>query len=159
MKPQIHTTGIIELLQRGGVYPRIEGTSPPAVLGNFIEKLTLPPGLPGDRLLSAVLEREILMPTAVGHGIALPHPKNPLAPDPQEQLVAVAFLSQPVDWQALDREPVHTAILIVSASVKLHLNTLSWINFLCQQGEFQALLKNQAPQERLIRAIQGFITG
>ncbi|MDR2501258.1 MAG: PTS sugar transporter subunit IIA [Treponema sp.] len=157
MDTQAHTQGIIELLRRGGAHQGIQGAAPAEVLKNFIAKVPLPAGLEQARLVSAVLERELLMPTGIGRGIALPHPKNPLTTDTQEQLVAVAFLSQPVDWRALDGEPVHTAILIISASIKLHLNTLSWINFLCQQPHFQSLLKNQAPLEALIKAVQGFM--
>jgi PTS system nitrogen regulatory IIA component len=134
------------------------------VITQLIGKLTLPsgsgPSLPPasaidrDQLLEAVLEREALMPTAVGCGIALPHPRNPLVSSPSEEFVTVAFLKQPVDWQALDGKPVHTVMLIVSASAKLHLHTLSRINFFCRQEASQALFENRAPADRIIRAIK-----
>jgi PTS system nitrogen regulatory IIA component len=93
------------------------------------------------------------MSTAVGHGISLPHPRNPLITDTHEQFVAIAFPKRNVDWSALDGAPVHTVILIVSASAKLHLRTLSQINFFCQQESFRALLENRASREEIIKVI------
>jgi PTS system nitrogen regulatory IIA component len=93
------------------------------------------------------------MPTSLGHGIALPHPRNPLITDVGEQLVALGFLEQPVDWRALDGEPVHTVLLVLSASAKLHLHTLSRINYFCQQEDFRAMLTGRAPKEAIIGVI------
>jgi PTS system nitrogen regulatory IIA component len=93
------------------------------------------------------------MSTAVGKGIALPHPRTPLITDPQEQRVIIAFLDREVDWKALDGEAVHTVMLIVSASTKLHLHTLSAINFLCRQETFYSALKNRLAEEEIIRAV------
>ncbi|MDR1948218.1 MAG: PTS sugar transporter subunit IIA [Spirochaetaceae bacterium] len=145
--------GLIELVRRGGVFRDIEGALPKDVITNLINVLRLPPQVNRDRLLEAALEREALMPTSVGHGIALPHPRNPLISDAAMQLVAIAFLARPVDWFALDGEPVHTVLFILSASAKLHLHTLSRINFFCQQESFRNLLINRSSGEEIIRVI------
>jgi PTS system nitrogen regulatory IIA component len=145
--------GLVELIQRGGVYRDIPGATPRDVL-TYLSELSLPAVVDRNRLLAAVLEREALMPTAVGHGIALPHPRNPLITDERQQFVSIAFLQKPVDWSALDGEPVHTLILIVSASAKLHLHTLSQINFLCHQEGFRDMLKDRPSQAEIIKIIQ-----
>ncbi|MDR3145303.1 MAG: PTS sugar transporter subunit IIA [Treponema sp.] len=144
---------LIDLVRRGGVFRDIEGADPREVITNLIGFIRLPAPVDRDRLLKAVLEREALMPTSVGHGIALPHPRNPLVTEVSGQLVSVAFLRRPVDWFALDGEPVHTALFILSASAKLHLHTLSRINFFCQQENFRNLLLNRASGEEIIRVI------
>jgi PTS system nitrogen regulatory IIA component len=59
-----------------------------------------------------------------------------------------------VDWKALDGKPVHTALLIVSASAKLHLHTLSRINFFCQQEGFRELLERRADLEEITKTIR-----
>jgi PTS system nitrogen regulatory IIA component len=105
-------------------------------------------------LLKAVLEREALMSTAVGSGIALPHPRQPFITDPAEQFVTVAYTEQGLNWQALDGKPVHTVILIISASAKMHLHTLSWINFFCRQESFRAQLENRAPAADILKTIE-----
>jgi PTS system nitrogen regulatory IIA component len=164
---------LIDLISRGGVYYHVPGTGPREVITGLIDLIELPPpampletrltrtslkiakpaALDKELLLEAVLEREALMPTAVGHGIALPHPRNPVIPEGGEQFVAIAFLENTVDWKALDGESVHTMLLIVSASAKLHLHTLSQINYFCQQESFRELLKSRASREDIIRVI------
>lgn len=145
--------GLTGLLKRGGVYYGIPGSVPRDAITALIRAVKLPADIEQRRLLEAVLEREALMPTALGRGIALPHPRNPLITGISEQFVALGFFKQPVDWQALDGEPVHTALLIVSASAKLHLHTLSRVNFFCQQPEFRAMLASRAPEGEIIRFI------
>jgi PTS system nitrogen regulatory IIA component len=179
-KPKVEN-GLIDLITRGGVLYQVPGTTPKEVITGIVETIRLPEALLAEppasappvaggskpagplvkptkaersRLLDAVLEREALMSTAVGHGIALPHPRNPLITDRDDQFVTIAFLKEPVDWHSLDGEPVRTAILIISASPKLHLNTLSRLNFFCQQERFRALLAACAPQEEIIDVIR-----
>ncbi|MDR2069073.1 MAG: PTS sugar transporter subunit IIA [Spirochaetaceae bacterium] len=144
---------LVALIKRGGVFYDVPGTMPKEVLTNLTGLISPPVFADKKLLLDAVLEREALMPTTVGHGIALPHPRNPLLTDPQAQFVSIAFLKQPVDWKALDGEAVHTMILIVSASAKLHLDTLSKINFFCQQDSFRSLMQGRASREEIMRVI------
>ncbi|MDR1636088.1 MAG: PTS sugar transporter subunit IIA [Treponema sp.] len=141
------------LVERGGIFYGIPGTSPEKILTGLISRLPGEIAPQGDLLLKAVLEREALMSTGIGRGIALPHPRNPLITDENKQFVAIAFPEIPVDWKALDGRAVHAALLIVSASARLHLHTLSKINFLCRQEEFLELLQNRAPQKAIITAI------
>ncbi|MDR3114529.1 MAG: PTS sugar transporter subunit IIA, partial [Treponema sp.] len=137
MKECIEEHGLITLIQRGGICPNIPGTNPLEVLTHMIRTVPLPPSIKQEDLLKAVLEREALMSTALGKGIALPHPRNPIITCPEEQCVIIGFLRQPVDWNAPDGIGVHTLLLIVSSSPKSHLHTLSQITFLCQQESFQ----------------------
>lgn len=60
-------------------------------------------GIPADLALEALLERESLGPTGVGHGVALPHArvKN------LDHVVAVFLrVERPLDFDAADRHPV-----------------------------------------------------
>jgi PTS system nitrogen regulatory IIA component len=145
--------GLCHLIRRGGVLYHAGGTTPTECLTRMIQALDAPAPIDRGLLLKAVLEREALMSTAVGYGIALPHPRNPLITDPACQFVTTAFFDSPVGWQALDGEPVHTAMLIVSASAQLHLVTLSRINFLCRQESFRRLMKNRESPEIIAAAI------
>lgn len=148
---------LFTLVGRGGVYYQIPGDNSREALTSLIDMLKLPPSLDEavnrGELLKAVLEREALMTTAVGRGIALPHPRNPLVTETGLQFVAIAFPATPVGWHALDGEPVRTLILIVSASAKQHLHTLSRINYFCQHSDFRALLESRAPKEAITQAI------
>ncbi|MDR2258519.1 MAG: PTS sugar transporter subunit IIA, partial [Treponema sp.] len=104
-------------------------------------------------LLKAVLEREALMSTGIGKGIALPHPRNPVISGREQQFVRIAFPACPVNWNALDGNMIHTVMLIAAASAKEHLHILSKLNFLCQQENFYLLLRDRASRDE----ITGFI--
>jgi PTS system nitrogen regulatory IIA component len=142
------------LIEKGGIYYKVPGTSPKEVLSVLIGFLPHQEAIQNEALLNAVLEREALMSTAIGRGIALPHPRNPAVSKSEDQFAALAFLEHPVNWNALDGKPVDVLLLIVSASAKLHLHTLSKITFFCQQDAFLELLKKRASKEDIIRFIK-----
>lgn len=60
-------------------------------------------GLNGARVVEALMERETLGPTGVGHGVALPHARL-------RELATVTgvfiLLEKPVEFEAVDRQPV-----------------------------------------------------
>ncbi|MDR1901450.1 MAG: PTS sugar transporter subunit IIA [Treponema sp.] len=145
--------GLAALIRRGGIYYDVLGNNPHEILANIINEADVPVSLDREKLLEAVLERECLMSTAIGGGIALPHPRNPLISAPEEQFVCIAFPQNPPDWNSLDGQNVHTVFLIVSASAKLHLHILSEINYFCRQEKFFELLKRRVSQEELVRMI------
>jgi PTS system nitrogen regulatory IIA component len=145
--------GFADLVEKGGVFYGIRGTNPREVISGVID--ALPPSLFAEKaaLLEAVLEREALMSTGIGGGIALPHPRNPMAAG-DGQFVTIAFPASAIDWNALDGGPVSTVMLIVSASAKLHLHTLSRINFLCRQESFARLLERRGSRDEIIAAVR-----
>jgi PTS system nitrogen regulatory IIA component len=145
---------LISLLDRGGIFYEVPGTTVKDFMNHVIEMLDFPPELNKENVLQAVLEREQLMSTGIGNGIALPHPRNPLAEKPEHQSISIGFPKTDINWKALDGKPVHAVILIVSASPKLHLHTLSKVSFLCRQESFAKLLQDCAPAEAIRDAIR-----
>ncbi|EPX77597.1 PTS sugar transporter subunit IIA [Litoreibacter arenae] len=60
-------------------------------------------GIPVDLALEALLERESLGPTGVGHGVALPHARV----KDLDRVVAVFLrVEKPLDFDSADRQPV-----------------------------------------------------
>jgi nitrogen PTS system EIIA component len=137
------------LIERGGVYYNVGGATPMDALRIGVRSLVLPKGIDGDLLLTAVLERESLMPTAIGNGVAIPHPRSPIVSDPALQRVAVLFLKTPISYNALDRKPVSVLFLIMSADARTHLAVLAAISHLCQRRDFQDLLAARPSREEL----------
>ena len=139
------------LIERGGVHYDVPGAN----RNEFLSTLTglLPAGPDPEHLYREILEREALVSTGVGRGIALPHPRSP---DNENggPFVSLAFPGQPLDWNTQDGSRVHTVFLIVSSSAKQHLNVLSKINFLCQQEKFYSLIYSRASPESIITAIR-----
>lgn len=60
-------------------------------------------GLNADASVEALVERESLGPTGVGHGVALPHAR---LPGLERVIGAFLLLEKPVDFDAIDRQPV-----------------------------------------------------
>ncbi len=60
-------------------------------------------GLRASQAVEALMERESLGPTGVGHGVALPHAR---LPDLEHVVGAFIRLEKPVDFDAVDRQPV-----------------------------------------------------
>jgi PTS system nitrogen regulatory IIA component len=142
-----------ELLKRGGIFYSVPGVTVQETLKFLVEKFPLPNTVSPQDLLKAMLEREALMSTCIGNGIAIPHPRNPMAQEPQDQFTCLAFLEHEVDWKALDGKAVDTLIIIVAASAKFHLQTLSAVSYFSRQDAFQKLIRERAQQETLLKYI------
>lgn len=147
-------TSLAGLIEQGGVYHQVAGAYPREILAEIINLIPARPPLNKEALLQAVLERETLMSTAIGKGIALPHPRTPLLGEGEAPFVVLAFPVQALEWNTPDGSKVRAIFLIVSASAKQHLNTLSKINFLCHQEAFYSLIQAQAPKEKIIAALR-----
>lgn len=147
------TVSLAQLIDRGGVYYNIGGSSPVEVLSEATKAMNLPKGLDRESLLTAILEREALMPTALGHGVAIPHPRNSMLTDPAAQRVAVFFLKAPVSYNALDRKPVTVLFLILSSDARSHLATLAGVSHLCQHPDFLDFLARRPSKEELVARI------
>ena len=84
-------------------------------------------GLDAGSVVDALLERESLGPTGVGHGVALPHARM----DGIEEVCgAVVLLEKPVDFDAVDRQPVDLVFALFApreAGVE-HLKALALIS-------------------------------
>ena len=150
---------LASLIDRGGIYYNVSGANPRELLAEAIKLLPSIPSLDPKDLYREILEREALVSTGIGRGIALPHPRSLLVGEDGEPLaalplVAIVFPVQPLDWNTPDGSKVHTVFLLVSSSVQQHLDTLSKINFLCQQEKFHFLIKERSLPEKIIAAIR-----
>lgn len=102
-------------------------------------------GLNKHAVLKALLDREKLGTTGIGHGVAIPHGKVKGLTD-----IKVFFgrSVKGVDFQSMDNMPVHLFFMIVTPenSATAHLKILASISH---------LLKNQEFRVRLIKASTG----
>ena len=80
---------IIDLIQKGTVLLNVEGSSPKEVYKNVVDKIEYPKGLTPENLYTELCQREDLMSTAVGNGIALPHSRYPILKNSDDQRIIV----------------------------------------------------------------------
>ena len=109
-------------------------------------------------LLDAVLERERMASTGLGHGLAVPHPRKPPTELIEEAVVSVVFPDGPLDWAALDGEPVHTIFLLLSPSAPVHLQILSGVAHRLRSPGLPGFLRERPNQARLVERLRALRT-
>lgn len=145
---------ITRLVEKGGILQKVKGNNPSAAISYAVSLMTPPAGLTQEKILTSLIEREEMMHTAVGCGIAIPHPRNPVVTDVENESVTACLLDKSVPFSAMDGEPVHTMFIVLSANPNRHLEILSKLLYLCQQQDFTAMLKAGGPPKDIISYIE-----
>lgn len=143
---------LVDGLLNGGIFYRIEGSDRNSVLKATVDLLRLPEATDRDFLYQALLARETLQSTGIGNGIAVPHVRNPLIVEVNKPLVCLCFLDRPVDFQAMDGQPVFVLFTLVTPSVRAHLHLLSRISFALRDTAFRQVLIQQGSREEILDA-------
>ena len=109
------------------------------------------PGYPDRRFLTkAMIDRERASPTAMGNGLAFPHPLADAIGLVSEAFVAIAYPRFPLLWGAADGIPVRAAFFVVCSDRRYHLLTLSALAKLCSRNDVRAALMDEAPVAEII---------
>lgn len=143
-----------ELLRTGGIWHDIEAKGKREALREFVERLPLPPAQDRDTLLRVLEAREALGSTGIGDGIAIPHVRNPIVLHVEQPFVTLGLLRHPVDFDAMDGQPVHALFMVVSPTVPVHLRILSQLGFLLRDAELRALLRDRASSTAILERVE-----
>lgn len=95
-----------------------------------------------DSLVQALKEREEIMSTGIGFGIAIPHAKIGSV---MEMAFAIGISGDGIDFDSMDGAPVNLVIL-VAAGEKQHKKYLKLLS------SIMAILKDGATREKIIRS-------
>ena len=87
-----------------------------------------------DKVLQAVLEREKLVTTGVGYGVAFPHAKTRAL---KGIVIAFGRSEKGIDFQAMDKKPVRLFFLIAAPedAIGAHLNVMARLSFLMKSAD------------------------
>lgn len=149
--------GIIKMIREGGVYYNISGSKPEEVFTDVVSQLVLPPGIDRNALLDGLCQREKLMTTSIGYGIAIPHPRTPLISEANNERIFVCFLDKPANFGAMDGKLVYVLFVILASGAQSHLKVLSRLSWLFQQEAFREVLKKKPNTGELISAIKQYL--
>ena len=138
------TIDMVSCISRGGIFYRVSGGNVEEVIRNAVAILPVPPELERETVTYQLLQREAIISTGMGDGIAIPHPHVPLLSNIGHESISICFLEHPVDFKALDKVPVFVLFIVLSANQRRHLEMLTKISFLCRQAPFRGLLQRQA---------------
>jgi PTS system nitrogen regulatory IIA component len=144
-----------DLLERGGIHRGLGAVREKrAVLAAIVARLPLPDDVDRDFLLAVLEAREAMGSTGIGDGIAIPHVRNPILLHVRRPFVSLFLLDHPVDFDAIDGEPVHALFVVVAPSVPLHLRILAHLGHTLHDGAMRRLLAERAPAERILGRIR-----
>lgn len=86
-------------------------------------------------LYEVVVAREELISTAIGHGVALLHPRHLHPSKIKTPSILFGRSSEPVDFDAPDNQPVNIFFMLLLHNDKQHLFSLSYISKLIMNSE------------------------
>ncbi len=117
-------------------------TDKPGALRELVELVSDGSGATPDELMRAILDREALLSTGIGHGIALPHGKSPSV---KELRVSAGIAATPIPYESLDGSPARLFFLLVGpeSAAGTHVKAL---------GRISRLVRNDQLRERLLAA-------
>ena len=128
---------------RPSLVVRLESVDWENVLSTLMDRIVeLVPNLSGEDTLKRLVEREQAFPSALGHGVAVPHVYSDKI---DFRICAFAQLPDGVDWQARDGEAVRLVFLLISPAgdAEGHLETMA---------EIARLASNEQNREQLLNA-------
>ncbi len=147
---------LVPAMQRGKVCHRVAGEDATAVLRSAVDCIDFLTGDIRDELIEKLVERERLASTGIGNGIAIPHPRDPLSRPPEKPVITTCFLEKPLQFNAIDDQPVFVFFLLISPTVKHHLHLLSRLSYCIRDRTFVAFLRAQPGATALFPRIAEF---
>lgn len=143
-----------DALRAGGIFYRVKGTDKQSVLRAVVATMRLPEGVDREFLLSVLLARAAMESTAISEGIAIPHVRTPMVLHVERPLVSLCFPETPVEFGAIDGQPVFAMFSLVSPTVRAHLRLLSQLSFALRDADFRAVLEHQGTREEIVSPLR-----
>jgi PTS system nitrogen regulatory IIA component len=134
---------LADLLQQDAIIPALKANSKKQLLQELAAKASKLTGLPEREIFDVILQRERLGSTGVGNGIAIPHGKLTSV----KSITGIfARLEAPVDFEALDDQPVDLVFLLLApeGAGADHLKALSRIARVLRDQDLVAKLRATA---------------
>lgn len=132
----------------------LRASSKAEVLPELVDVVVASLGLSAEReaVLQAVLERERVLSTGIGGGVALPHAKY----DGLSDLVMAAGVTvEPIEYESLDGRPVRLFFLLLGPERAAgdHVRALSRISRIVQNESLRSSLVGATDAERFVRVL------
>jgi len=152
-------TTLAGLAQPDLIFLQIPGTDGPSVLRHLADRLADANAVgDADSLYQQLLERERLGSTGIGRGVAIPHCK--LA-GLERVVLAIGVSARPVEYQAVDQQPVRAFFLLVSpdGSPAVHLQSLAAISKWAKNDDHLARMLAARDRNAVLQVLTGGADG
>jgi PTS system nitrogen regulatory IIA component len=150
---------LARLLKTEYVVPDLRPGTKEDVLHQLVQPLLRSQFIDRERpFVDKLLEREGIVSTAVGRGVAIPHLRHPRENPGGGPVLVVGICRRGTDFEALDGEKTYLFFLLCTDSEVVHLRVLAKVNRIAgRKDAMQRLISAQTPAEVLkvlIRADQ-----
>ena len=145
---------LAQLIHRGGIFKNVEGNTPQEIYAKVSKMIDLQDGMTSATVYNALCDREAVLSTAVGNGIALPHARAPIMRDASEQRICVVYLKNPIDMKAPDEREVFVMFVLLAHNSQIHLKVLSSLAALFRNSQFKKALELRSDEATLSSIIK-----
>lgn len=139
---------LLDLISPRSIRVPLESKTKNEVIAELVDLLVSVKRLPHRQAIyDALIEREEVGSTGIGHGVALPHAK---CAEVKEIVIACGVAPDGIDFDALDREPVYIFFLILAPRTApgQHLKVMSILTrFLSREAARDQLMKAKSADE------------
>lgn len=108
----------------------------------------------GEKLLHAIIDRERLCSTAIGEGVAIPHPRQSVTTGLRRPLVVLGICKKGMDLESIDGKPTHLIFLISAPRDDIHLKLMARLSRLLRDRVFRYKLINATSFKELKKNIE-----
>ncbi len=136
-------------LYRGEVIDGISGETKEELIRKTMQHMGQHYDLDPEVLTDLFMDRERMMSTALGHGIAVPHTRDFLL-DTHYDVMTVVYPKHPIDFASLDGEPVHSLFFLFASEDRHHLNLLAKVAHINAGEKARAFFRTKPSKERLL---------
>lgn len=142
---------LINLIDSNALIPKLEHVDRDGAITELVEALIAGGAVDaklGDELVSMIIEREKKGSTGFGKGVAVPHVKHAGI---SGMAAAIGVSQRGVDFNALDKAPVYTIVLLLSSQDKPdeHLQAMENIFSHLQNDTFRRFLRQSTTVEEI----------
>lgn len=139
---------LTDLVQPNAIIPALRVNSKKQAITELAAKAASLTGQGEREILEILLQREKLGSTGVGNGVAIPHGKLPKLP---KLFGLFARLDRPIDFEALDSQPVDLIFLLLApeGAGADHLKALARVARLLRDPDIVEKLRNSRDAEAI----------
>ncbi len=144
---------LLDILSANCIKADLKGKNRKDVISELVELLAKAGAVKDkSKVIEAVMEREKLMSTGIGNGVAIPHAKT----NASQRLCAAFGRTGGVPFDALDEKPVRLIFLLVTPEGETgpHISALARISRLLKHKVFKDALLTAKDEAEIYRLIE-----
>lgn len=145
-----------ELVKREALVPQLQAATRDEVINEMVDALVVAKIISADmkdELIQQITDREQRGSTGFGKGVAVPHVKHAKI---KEMAASIGVSSTGVDFNALDKAPVYSVVLLLSPIDRPdeHLQAMEHIFRNLQNETFRRFLRQASTQQEIMELLE-----